>query len=90
MKRVTLSVSVCVFAMVLLAISGCSSERDRQSRVDRLHSEEWYLDDSVQMGLPGGPREPADDRDVQPAVDMEQTEQDTVQSRSKTGSGDTP
>jgi len=90
MKRVTLSVSVCVFAVVLLAIAGCSSERDRQSRVDRLNSEEWYLDDSVQRGLPGGPREPADDKDVQPIVEMEGTEQDSVQSWSKNDSGETP
>lgn len=90
MKRVALSVCVCVFAMVLPAISGCSSERDRQSRVDRLNSEEWYLDDSVQRGLPGGPREPADDRDVQPIVDIERTEQDSVQSWSRNDSGETP
>jgi hypothetical protein len=71
-------VSVYASVIALLAISGCASEREWDSRVDRMNSEEWYLEDAVQRGLPGGPRESTDDQDEQPIVETEEAEQDSV------------
>ena len=90
MKRVTASASVCVLVVALLVICGCSSERDKQSRLDRLNSEEWYLDDSVQRGLPGGPREPEFGQDPRPLTDTEKAKQDTASTSQESDSSGSP
>ncbi len=86
MKSAALAVSICLFVGALLAASGCSSERDRRSRVDVLHSEDWYEDDAVQRGVPGEPRDPSDGRGVQPIVETREAEQDSIESSPEEGS----
>ena len=78
MKGVTLKVSICVLALALLVALGCASERDMRSRVEVLHSEDWYEDDAVQTELPGDPQ-PVRSKDVEPTVDTREAEQDSVQ-----------